>query len=73
MHTNARSQELNLQATVPGFGTVWIDKDAIANIFRYGDLVVEKKMKLSKVEWFIMGNHHMRGFQRMMQQVQEHH
>ena len=43
MHTIARSQEINQQATVPGFGTVWIDKDAIANIFGYGDLVVEKK------------------------------
>ena len=39
MRTNARSKESNQQATVPGFGNVWFHKDAIANIFGFGDLV----------------------------------
>ena len=39
MHTNAGSKESNQQATVPGFGNVWFQEDAIANIFGFGDLV----------------------------------
>ena len=39
MHTNAGSKLSNQQATVPEFGTVWFQEDAIANIFGFGDLV----------------------------------
>ena len=39
MHTNAGSKLSNQQATVPAFGTVWFQEDAIANIFGFGDLV----------------------------------
>ena len=39
MCTSTGSQESNEQATVPGFGTVQFHKDAIANIFGFGDLV----------------------------------
>ena len=39
MHTNTGSQESNQQATVPGFGAVRFHKDAIANIFGFGDLI----------------------------------
>ena len=39
MHANAGSKLSNQQATVPEFGTVWFQEDAIANIFGFGDLV----------------------------------
>ena len=39
MHTNAGSKLSNQQAAVPEFGTVWFQKDAIANIFEFRDLV----------------------------------
>ena len=39
MHANVGSQESNQQATVLGFGTVWLHTDSIANIFGFGNLV----------------------------------
>ena len=39
MHTNAGSKLSNQQAAAPEFGTVWFQKDAIANIFEFRDLV----------------------------------
>ena len=39
MHMNAGSKLSNQQATVPEFGTVWFQEDAITNIFGFGDLV----------------------------------
>ena len=36
--TNAGTRECNKIADVPGFGTVWFDKRAIANIFGLSDL-----------------------------------
>ena len=39
MHTNAGSNPTNQQETVPEFGTVWFQEDAIANIVGFGDLV----------------------------------
>ena len=36
--TNAGVKHSNQEAVVPGFGKVYFDKDAIANIFRYPDL-----------------------------------
>ena len=39
MHTNAGSKLHNQGVTVPEFGTLWFQKDAIANIFGFGDLV----------------------------------
>ena len=39
MRTNGGSEESNQQATVPGFGNVWFHEEAIANIFRFGDMV----------------------------------
>ena len=39
MCTNAGSQLSNQQVTVPDFGTVWFQKDTIANIFGFGDRV----------------------------------
>ena len=38
MHSNVGSQESNQQATVPGFGTVWLHTASNANIFGFGDL-----------------------------------
>ena len=38
MATNAGYKKLTQQADVPGFGTVWFDKSAIANIFGLHDL-----------------------------------
>lgn len=36
--TNAGTRECNKIADVPGFGTVWFDEEAIANIFGLSDL-----------------------------------
>ena len=38
MRTNAGSKLSNQQATAPEFGTMWFQKDAIVNIFGFGDL-----------------------------------
>ena len=38
MQTNAGTRICDLQATVPGLGTVWFNKNAIANIFSFGQL-----------------------------------
>ena len=39
MATNAGMRLTNQEAHVPGFGTVWYDKGAIANIFSLAELV----------------------------------
>ena len=36
--TNAGTRSVTKEATVPGFGTVWYNPDAIANIFGFVDL-----------------------------------
>jgi len=42
--TNAGSRRSNQQATVPGFGQVWFDPKAIANIFGFADLVKKHRI-----------------------------
>ena len=44
LRTNAGQKECNTKATVPGFGTVWFDKEAIANIFGFADLVEKHRI-----------------------------
>ena len=39
LHTNTGCKRNKTEADVPGFGTVWFDPDAIANIFGFADLV----------------------------------
>jgi hypothetical protein len=39
MSTNAGVRSVNRKANVPGFGEVWFDDDAIANIFGFANLV----------------------------------
>ena len=39
MATNAGTRLTNQEANVPGFGTVWYDEGAIANIFSFAELV----------------------------------
>ena len=39
LHTNTGCKSNKTEADVPGFGTVWFDPDAIANIFGFADLV----------------------------------
>ena len=43
--TNAGVKDSNQEATVPGFGKVYYDKDAIANIFGFSDL--KKKHRIT--------------------------
>jgi hypothetical protein len=43
--TNAGVTQSNKEATVPGFGKVYFDKDTIANIFRLSDL--KKKYRIT--------------------------
>ena len=44
MHTNFGSKESNQQATMPGFGNAWFHEEAIANIFGFGDLVINYRI-----------------------------
>ena len=39
MATNAGMRLTNQEANVPGFGTIWYDEGAIANIFSFAELV----------------------------------
>ena len=39
MATNAGTRLTNQEANVPGFGTIWYDEGAIANIFSFTELV----------------------------------
>ena len=39
LHTNAGSKINNKKATVPGYGKVWYDDQAIANIFGLGNMI----------------------------------
>ena len=39
MATNAGTRLTNQEANVPGFGTVWYDEGAVANIFSFAELV----------------------------------
>ena len=39
MATNAGMRLINQEANVPGFGTIWYDEGAIANIFSFAELV----------------------------------
>ena len=39
MATNAGTRLTNQEAKVPGFGTIWYDEGAIANIFSFTELV----------------------------------
>ena len=39
MATNAGTRLTNQEANVPGFGTMWYDEGAIANIFSFAELV----------------------------------
>ncbi len=43
--TNAGVKQSNQEATVPGFGKVYYDRDAIANIFGFSDL--KKKHRIT--------------------------
>jgi hypothetical protein len=43
--TNAGTKKSNQEAIVPGFGKVYYDKDAIANIFGFSDL--KKKHRIT--------------------------
>jgi hypothetical protein len=43
--TNAGVKQSNQEATVPGFGKVYYDKDAIANIFGFSNL--KKKHRIT--------------------------
>jgi hypothetical protein len=45
LSTNGGELFTNLKATVPGFGEVWYDPDAITNIFSFSEL--EKKYKIT--------------------------
>ncbi|KAL7573431.1 hypothetical protein ACA910_013750 [Epithemia clementina (nom. ined.)] len=45
LRTNAGTRHCSKKASVPGFGSVWFDKDAIANIFGFADLV--KKYRIT--------------------------
>jgi hypothetical protein len=42
--TNAGVKKSNKEATVPGFGKVYYDKDAIANIFGFSDLKTKHRI-----------------------------
>ena len=44
MATNAGTRVSNKEADVPGFGTVWYDERAIANIFGFADLVKKHRI-----------------------------
>ena len=39
LHTNTGCKRNKMEADMPGFGTVWFNPDAIANIFGFADLV----------------------------------
>jgi hypothetical protein len=42
--TNAGTRQTNKKAEVPGFGQVWFDEKAIANIFGFADLVKKHRI-----------------------------
>ena len=44
LSTNAGTREINKIANVPGFGTVWFDDEAIANIFGLSDLKMKHRV-----------------------------
>ena len=54
--TNARVKKSNQEAQVPGFGKVYYNKDAIANIFGFSDLKKKHKItyKSDKEDAFIV-------------------
>jgi hypothetical protein len=44
METNAGTRTCTKQATVPGLGTVWYNKHAIANIFSFSQLLEDHRI-----------------------------
>ena len=44
LHTNAGSKINNRKATVPGYGKVWYDDQAIANIFGLGNMIKKHRV-----------------------------
>ena len=51
MATNAGMRLTNQEANVPGFGTIWYDEGAIANIFSFTELVEKHQITFdSRVE-----------------------
>ena len=44
LHTNAGKARCNQKASVPAFGEMWFDQNAIANIFAFADLVKKRRI-----------------------------
>ena len=52
MATNAGMRLTNQQANLPGFGTIWYDEGAIANIFSFTELVEKHQITYDKIVKF---------------------
>ncbi len=44
MRTNAGTKKIELEATVPGFGSTWFDPNQIANIYGFSHMVDEHRI-----------------------------
>jgi hypothetical protein len=44
MQTNAGTKKIVLEATVPGFGSMWFDPNQIANIYGFSHMVDEQRI-----------------------------
>ena len=56
LQANVGSKRNKMEADVPGYGTVWFDPDAIANIFKFADLVDKHRITydLAKDDAFLI-------------------